>query len=111
MNPADFKFLADLVYKQSGLVLTDDKGYLIETRLLPIARKWSLGSIADIVASIRSDQKAALIYDIVEAMTTNESFFFRDTKPFDQFRDVVMPSLLESKTDGKEECVEQRSPK
>jgi chemotaxis protein methyltransferase CheR len=78
-------------------VLTNDKAYLLESRLLPVARKWKLATFDDLVRIIRSKMDEAVIRDVVEAMTTNESFFFRDTKPFDQFKALVLPALLKSR--------------
>jgi len=78
-------------------VLTNDKAYLLESRLLPVARKWKLATFDDLVRVIRSKMDEAVIRDVVEAMTTNESFFFRDTKPFDQFKALVLPALLKSR--------------
>jgi chemotaxis protein methyltransferase CheR len=97
MNTDDFNHLSKLIKDRSGLVLTPDKGYLLESRLLPVARKWELKSLDELVARIRQRNESALIRDVVEAMTTNESFFFRDSKPFDQFRQVVLPSLLQAR--------------
>jgi chemotaxis protein methyltransferase CheR len=98
MNTDDFNVLSKLIKDRSGLVLTPDKGYLLESRLLPIARKWDLKTLDDLVARVRTRMENALIRDVVEAMTTNESFFFRDVKPFDQFRQVVLPALLAARS-------------
>ncbi|PWR22317.1 CheR family methyltransferase [Zavarzinia compransoris] len=100
MNPLDFQFLSDLLKAKSGLVLTGDKGYLVESRLLPIARKRGLNTLEGLVAGLRRKDEA-LIRDVVEAMTTNESFFFRDNTPFDTFKAHVMPHLLSARADSK----------
>ncbi|WP_193170277.1 CheR family methyltransferase [Nisaea nitritireducens] len=97
MNSSDFEFLSSLLYKQSGLVLTPDKGYLLETRLQPVARSHGLNSIEQIVSSLKSKRDEKLVNSITDAMTTNESLFFRDRTPFDQFKTVVLPSLLQSR--------------
>jgi len=97
MNSSDFEFLSSLLYKQSGLVLTPDKGYLLETRLQPVARSHGLSSIEQIVSTLRSRRDEKLVNSITDAMTTNESLFFRDRTPFDQFKTVVLPSLLQSR--------------
>jgi len=97
MNSSDFEFLSSLLYKQSGLVLTPDKGYLLETRLQPVARSHGLNSIEQIVATLRSRRDERLINSITDAMTTNESLFFRDRTPFEQFKTVVLPKLLETR--------------
>jgi chemotaxis protein methyltransferase CheR len=97
MNRDDFDMICRLLRQRSGLVLSADKAYLMESRLLPVARKWKLASFEDLAKSIRAKPDEGLIRDVVEAMTTNESFFFRDIKPFDQFRDIVLPAMLKSR--------------
>jgi chemotaxis protein methyltransferase CheR len=97
MTVTDFEFICQILRERSGLVLTNDKAYLLESRLLPVARKWKLATFDDLVRVIRSKMDEAVIRDVVEAMTTNESFFFRDTKPFDQFKALVLPALLKSR--------------
>jgi chemotaxis protein methyltransferase CheR len=97
MNISDFEYIARLLKERSGLVLSKDKAYLLESRLNPVARKWEFKGFDELAAAVRTARNEALVRDITEAMTTNESFFFRDTKPFDQFRDVVLPQLLETR--------------
>jgi chemotaxis protein methyltransferase CheR len=97
MNRDDFDMICRLLRQRSGLVLSPDKAYLMESRLLPVARKWKLAGFEDLVKSIRSKPDEALIRDVVEAMTTNESFFFRDIKPFDQFKELVLPAMLKNR--------------
>lgn len=95
MNVNDFELISQLLKKRSGLVLSEDKAYLLESRLNPVARKWGLSGFDELAQQVRKSNDEKLLVDITEAMTTNESFFFRDQKPFDQFRDVVLPYLLE----------------
>ncbi len=97
INPDDFDFIAKLVYDRSGLVLTPDKSYLLESRLVPVARKHGLKGLTELASGLRA-RSVQLIADTVEAMTTNESLFFRDAKPFEQFRKLVLPRLLETRT-------------
>ncbi len=96
MRPEDFDFIAKLLKDRSGLVITRDKSYLLESRLTPVARKRGLKGLDDLVASMRTAGED-LLREVTEAMTTNESFFFRDIKPFDQFKAMVLPKLLESR--------------
>src|ERR1051325_2914981 len=93
VNPHDYEFLCKLLKDQSGLALAGDKQYLLESRLLPLVRKAGLASLADLVAKLK-DGGDRLAVEVVHAMTTNESFFFRDKIPFDHFRDTIMPELL-----------------
>jgi chemotaxis protein methyltransferase CheR len=97
VKPEDFSFFTKYIYDQTGLVLGPDKMYLIESRLAPLARKYNVASIDLLVGQLRTSKTADLQRDIVDAMMTNESFFFRDGKPFEQFRQLVLPGLLQSR--------------
>jgi chemotaxis protein methyltransferase CheR len=101
VTPLDYEYLRKLLKERSGLVLSADKQYLVESRLLPVARKAGLASLVDLVAKLKTPGATSLITDVVEAMTTNESFFFRDKVPFDLFRDDIMPSLLAARASQK----------
>ena len=97
MNQSDFDFISALLKQTSGLVLTPEKAYLLESRLMPVARKFGFDSLDDLVASVRNDRTKDLVDEITDAMTTNESLFFRDGKPFDQFKNFVMPAMLKAR--------------
>lgn len=97
MRINDFDLYRDLLKEKSGLTLTPDKSYLLDSRLTPVARKWNYANLEAMTMALRAMPSADLIKDIVEAMTTNETSFFRDTKPFDQFRDVVLPHLQKTR--------------
>ena len=97
MTPADFELLCRLLKDRSGLVLAADKAYLIESRLLPVVRRRNMKSLDDLVAALRTRPEEEMVRDIVEAMTTNESSFFRDLKPFEQFRDFVLPHIMKAR--------------
>jgi chemotaxis protein methyltransferase CheR len=94
VTPQDFDYLRQLLRQRSGLVLSAEKQYLAESRLLPVARKHGLGSLAELVARLKAATFAPIGVEVVEAMTTNESFFFRDKIPFEHFRNTIMPALL-----------------
>lgn len=94
MTPQDFDYLRQLLRQRSGLVLSAEKQYLAESRLLPVARKHGLAGLTELVAKLRSAAALPLTVDVVEAMTTNESFFFRDKVPFEHFRLTIMPALM-----------------
>ncbi|MCC8981525.1 CheR family methyltransferase [Bradyrhizobium acaciae] len=96
MTPPDYEYLRKLLKDHSGLDLSADKQYLIESRLLPLARKSGLSGIPDLVAKIRAGSSTHTV-QVVEAMTTNETFFFRDKVPFDHFRDTIMPEVLKAR--------------
>ncbi len=101
MKIEDFDLLATLVKQRSGLVLTKDKAYLLESRLMPVARKWNCKTLDDLAQEIRAKRDEPMIFDVVEAMTTNETSFMRDMTPFNNFRDVVFPKLLETRASTK----------
>jgi chemotaxis protein methyltransferase CheR len=94
VTPYDYEFLRTTLKERSGLVLSDDKQYLVESRLLPVARKFGLGGLDELVAALRFADAEALTTAVVEAMMTNETFFFRDKMPFEHFRATIMPALL-----------------
>ena len=96
MTPLDYDFLRKLLKDRSGLVLSADKQYLVESRLMPIARKAGINGLSELVAKLKAGSER-LAVDVVEAMTTNESFFFRDKIPFDHFREVVLPTLMKAR--------------
>ena len=96
MTPTEYEYLRKFLKDNSGLDLSADKQYLIESRLLPLARKAGLSGIAELVQKLQGGARQ-LITDVVEAMTTNETFFFRDKVPFDHFRDTIMPEVIKAR--------------
>lgn len=98
MKSEDFELISGLLKQRSGLILPQDKVYLLESRLTPIAHKRGLETLDDLVTEIRTKRTEDLLVEVTEAMTTNESFFFRDTKPFDLFKDYVLPQLLQNRS-------------
>ena len=97
MTPEDFSFLKHMLQERSGLVLSDDKTYLIESRLGPIAKDEGLESLSHLVESLKKSGSENLRNKVTEAMTTNESFFFRDKTPFEHFKDEMLPYMLEAR--------------
>ncbi len=98
LDLADFDFVSKLVMKRSAIVLEPEKSYLVESRLLPLARREGLASIAELVARMRSNPLNELQQKVVEAMTTNETSFFRDVIPFEALRKNVLPDLIKKRT-------------
>jgi len=92
-----FEFLRDLLLKESGLVITQEKIYLLESRLLPIATKKNLDGLEGLVSEMRTKNNRELIYEVVEAMTTNETSFFRDSTPFDRLKQNVLPYMSKAR--------------
>ncbi len=97
MTPLDYDYLRKCLKERSGLVLAADKQYLVESRLLPVARSAGFANLGDLVRALMLGNADALMTAVVEAMMTHESFFFRDKIPFDHFKQTVMPALIEAR--------------
>jgi chemotaxis protein methyltransferase CheR len=100
VHQPDYEYLRKLLKDQSGLDLSADKQYLIESRLLPLARKAGLADIGELVQKLKGGS-SAVVGQVVDAMTTNETFFFRDRVPFDHVRDSIVPALLDARASQK----------
>jgi chemotaxis protein methyltransferase CheR len=98
MTPADFDYLRKRLKERSGLVLSADKQYLVESRLLPVARSAGFANLGELVRALMLGNADVLMTAVVEAMMTHESFFFRDKLPFDHFRQTVMPALIAARS-------------
>ncbi|MGN7502296.1 MAG: CheR family methyltransferase [Alphaproteobacteria bacterium] len=101
MKIADFDLYKDLLYERSGLDITPDKSYLLDSRLTPIAKKWGYHSLEAMSVSLRALPDPELVKEIVDAMTTNETSFYRDIRPFENFENVVLPYIIENAQRGK----------
>ncbi len=97
IDASAFTFVSELVRAESAIVVGPGKEYLVESRLLPIARELGFGDAAALVSRFRQRPDQLLRQRIVEAMTTNETSFFRDREPFNALRDVIAPELVESR--------------
>ena len=94
IGASDYDFLRRMLRERSGLVLGADKQYLVESRLLPVSRRAGVAGLKGLMEKVRNRPNENLIVEVVEAMATNESLFFRDKIPFDHFRETIMPALL-----------------
>jgi chemotaxis protein methyltransferase CheR len=90
----NYKYLQQEIYRQSGIVLDEDKHYLLESRLMPVARAASIANLDDLCVRLRAGTNKALEQKVIEALTTNETLFFRDIAPFDALRQRLIPELL-----------------
>ncbi len=97
----NYRLLQEHVYSQSGIVLEANKHYLFESRLTPIVRQLGLGSINDLCALIQATREPDVLRQVVEAMTTNETYFFRDPGHYEAIRTVLLPKLKEDRRDTK----------
>lgn len=101
INAGAFHFISTLVREKSAIVLDIEKSYLVESRLAPIVRNYGWASLEDLVDELRKPNSRALIQEVVEAMTTNETSFFRDLHPFNALKSKILPELIEKR---KQEC-------
>ena len=99
MTPEDMDLLAALARARAGLRIESDKTYLVESRLGPLARREGFESIEIMLASLRKSREDRLIWAVVEALTLNETAFFRDRMVFDHLRDELMPALSHKRRD------------
>lgn len=95
VSPADFEFVCKLVRDQSAISLPDGKEYLVQARLTPVAERAGVASIAELVGRLRQGA-TGLRDEVVEAMATHESSFFRDLHPFEALREQIIPSALKN---------------
>jgi chemotaxis protein methyltransferase CheR len=96
MTEPEFEFLRAFLRRRSGLSLSPEKRYLVESRLGPVCQRHGVPVLSDLVARLKVARDPALERAVVEAMATNETFFFRDRVPFDLFRDALLPRCLKA---------------
>ncbi len=94
VSDENYRYLQKGIYLQSGIVLDDDKHYLLESRLMPVARAATLANHDELCARLRAGTDTALAQKVIEALTTNETLFFRDMAPFEALRRRMIPELL-----------------
>lgn len=97
MQTIDFDYVRSFIYERTAIVLEAGKEYLIESRLEPLAHSEGFDSLHDLIKALRTKPFGALHHKVMEAMTTNETSFFRDIHPFETLRHVIMPNLLKQR--------------
>ena len=95
IRPETFEYIRDALHQRTAIRLMDNKEYLVETRLSGLARQNGLTSVDDLVDQLRAPGSTVLWHEVVDAMTTNETSFFRDITPFDVLREKVFPALAD----------------
>jgi chemotaxis protein methyltransferase CheR len=99
IDSANYRFLQQHVYAETGIVLEHDKHYLFDSRLTPIVRQLGLASINELCALLLAKRGTDISRQVVEAMTTNETYFFRDPAHYDAIRTVLLPRLKQDRKD------------
>lgn len=98
LKPEEFDYVADLARSNAAIVLERGKEYLVETRLSPIVRQEGLASLTDLIGRMKADRSYGSLHArVVDALTTNETFFFRDFHPFEALRKQIIPKLIEQR--------------
>jgi len=97
VNPADFDYISKIVREQCAIVLEKGKEYLVESRIMPLVHQEKLESIENLVKKIKLEPRGSLKDAVIEAMTTNETSFFRDIHPFETLKKEIFPELIEKR--------------
>jgi chemotaxis protein methyltransferase CheR len=97
MRADTYQFLRDYIHRESGILLDDDKHYLVEARLLPLVHQSHLESLDALCEALRDGASPPLRKRVVEAMATHETLFFRDAAPFEALRTSILPKLMEER--------------
>jgi chemotaxis protein methyltransferase CheR len=95
LDREEFHYIRDFVFQAASIVLEDDKHYLVEYRLTPLMEREGMRSFRHLVSELRQPSATTLRSRVVDAMTTNETYFFRDARPFDVLRRAILPQLIE----------------
>lgn len=101
VSAEDFAFIREFIHREAAISLEDGKEYLVRSRLSPLVRAHRLDGLGDLVATLRRRPSSALGTDVVDALTTNETSFFRDTHPFESLRDHILPELLAARASSR----------
>lgn len=99
--PDDFQFIRELIYREAALVLEPGKEYLASSRLEPLARQQGLKGVPELVQILRTSPSSHLRDEVVDAMTTNETLWFRDQHPFDSLRESILPELIQARASSR----------
>ena len=92
----EFEYIRNFLQKRSAIVLDEEKQYLVESRLMPLARREGYAGISELVTKMQTSAVNGLHQKVVEAMTTHETSFYRDARPFDALRHAVLPELIKA---------------
>ena len=101
LSQSDFTFVSALVRREAAIMLAPGKEYLVEARLMPVARAVGAASVADFLADLQRRPNQAHQTRVIDALTTNETSWFRDREPFSALAEVVLPELVKSRSDAR----------
>ena len=101
LSQSEFSYVSQLVRKEASIVLAPGKEYLVEARLIPVARAVGSPSVTEFLAELQRRPNPANQRKIIDALTTNETSWFRDREPFAALTDVVLPELVKSRASSR----------
>lgn len=101
VSKSDFNYIRDLVLERSAIVLEDGKEYLVESRIGQVAETEGFGSIDQLVQALQKNSQNGLQSKVIEALTTNETSFFRDIHPFETLKNAILPELIKNRKDSR----------
>jgi chemotaxis protein methyltransferase CheR len=99
LSSASFEYVRSVLRERTGHLLGDDKVYLVESRLFPVALQRGHGTVEELITRLRAVPRLEVLQQVLDAMTIKETSFFRDLKPFDDLREEVLPELIRRRTD------------
>jgi chemotaxis protein methyltransferase CheR len=94
---SEYAYLCELVETNAAIALDAQRAYLMEARLSPLAHQEGFASVSELIGRLRAKSPSDLHWKVVEAMTTNETSFFRDLKPFEALRNVIIPQVIQAR--------------
>jgi len=97
ISPEEIKLITKYIYEISGIYLDESKKYLLETRLNSIAEEYKCSSYQDFYRKAKADASKKIERKIVDAISTNETLFFRDTGPFQLLQHKILPELIDAR--------------
>lgn len=97
----DYAWVRAFLRDECAISLEEGKEYLVSSRMTPLIRQYGFGDIGELIAAVRKNPTSPLAGEMVDAMTTNETSFFRDVHPFDSLRDDILPQLIKNRRDQK----------
>ncbi|MFQ5356043.1 MAG: CheR family methyltransferase [Mariprofundaceae bacterium] len=95
MQDSHFHYISDFLLRHSGLALGKEKMYLVKSRLHSLLRPHAMESLAHLIDHVKKDEKGELAGKVVDAMTTNETLFFRDQYPYDALKTFILPEMMQ----------------
>ncbi|MDQ6964271.1 MAG: protein-glutamate O-methyltransferase CheR [Mariprofundales bacterium] len=101
MTDREFQYMSSFLLKTSGIVVSADKMYLLRSRMQPLLRKYKFSSLDMLSQEVRKNERGELAHAVVDAMTTNETLFFRDQYPYEALKTLIFPEIVHSKGGGK----------